>query len=296
VWICSIGLLVALPAIVLAKTEKPTVVAEEFFRFLSQSDYESAADLLSAADHAAVRNLQVQTGEQAKQELQLPKILTDTFFLMQGQNNNTEITKPQDGETIMPRRITFFVPGQYYIVGNFAAVFTRETYELAHADTGPVRDDPRKLWIDPTNVLSKVRDEAYFKQWWIWEEDRLTMPGLVWLLKKKTAGRSIYSAAPYREKRFWIFYAGILAVMFLKKITRKKKNHSRLKRRRPSPLRLRRTRLFSNLPSGVNSGLSSPPAQRMRHFRPLLNILFILTRYQVKCFQLALAVLDSDVG
>jgi len=200
VWICSIGLLVALPAIVLAKTEKPTVVAEEFFRFLSQSDYESAADLLSAADHAAVRNLQVQTGEQAKQELQLPKILTDTFFLMQGQNNNTEITKPQDGETIMPRRITFFVPGQYYIVGNFAAVFTRETYELAHADTGPVRDDPRKLWIDPTNVLSKVRDEAYFKQWWIWEEDRLTMPGLVWLIKEKNGWKvDLFGSAVSRK-------------------------------------------------------------------------------------------------
>jgi hypothetical protein len=117
--------------------------------------------------------------------LELSKLLADTFFLLQGQNNPAMLGKLQDGENILPQRIAFFVPGQYYIIGNFAVVFTRETYVLAHADTGPVRDDPRKLWIDPTNVLSKVRDEAYFKQWWVWQNDDLTMPGLLWLVKEK---------------------------------------------------------------------------------------------------------------
>jgi hypothetical protein len=119
---------------------------------------------------------------------------------MQGQDNAKMAKKSQDGETILPKKIGFFVPGQHYIVGNYAVVFTRETYELAHPDTGPVRDDPRKLWIDPTNVLSQVRDEAYFKQWWVWEDDRVTMPGLLWLVKERNKWRiDLYSGIVPRK-------------------------------------------------------------------------------------------------
>jgi hypothetical protein len=168
-----------------AKTEKPTVIAEEFFRLIASQEYAEAADYLSNADHAAVLKLKKQMGKQG-QGVNLEKIISESFYLVQGQTN-PGMAKKKDAETIMPQRISFFVPGQHYIVGNFAAVFTRETYEIARNDTGPVRDDPRKLWVDPTNVLSKVRDEAYFKQWWVWEGDRLTMPGLIWMVKEKNA-------------------------------------------------------------------------------------------------------------
>jgi hypothetical protein len=167
-----------------AKTEKPTAVAEEFFRLLAAKDYAEAAELLSSADQAAVATLKSQMGAKGK-NVNLEKILADSFYLMQSADANPGMAHKKDAETIMPERVSFYVPGQHYVVRNFAAVFTRETYELAHNNTGPVRDDPRKLWIDPTNVLSKVRDEAYFKQWWVWEEDRLTMPGLLWMVKEK---------------------------------------------------------------------------------------------------------------
>ncbi|NTV51782.1 MAG: hypothetical protein HGA76_02030 [Candidatus Firestonebacteria bacterium] len=167
-----------------AKTEKPTAVAEEFFRLLAAKDYAQAAELLSSADQAAVAGLKSQMGSKGK-NVNLEKLLADSFYLMQSADANTGMTRKNDAETIMPQRIAYFVPGQHYIVRNFAMVFTRETYELAHNNTGPVRDDPRKLWVDPTNVLSKVRDEAYFKQWWVWEGDRLTMPGLIWMIKEK---------------------------------------------------------------------------------------------------------------
>lgn len=167
-----------------AKTEKPTFAAEEFFRALNQRQYEEAADLLSASDHAAVEQLGARAGSKSSRAVTLPAVLAQTFALMHGQANAAQSGKGREGETLMPQRIGFFVPGQYYVIGKYAAVFTRETYDIAHADTGPVRDDPRKLWIDPTNVLSKVRDEAYFKQWWVWEDDHLTMPGLVWLVRE----------------------------------------------------------------------------------------------------------------
>ncbi len=181
--IITLGVLLGLPLAGFSKTEKPTVVAEEFFRLLADQEYSDAAELLSSADSSAVVKLKKQMGKQGK-SVKLEKILAESFYLMQGQSNSG-MGKKKDAETLMPQRISFFVPGQHYIVGNFAAVFTRETYEIAHADTGPVRDDPRKLWVDPTNVLSKVRDESYFKQWWVWEGDRLTMPGLIWMIKEK---------------------------------------------------------------------------------------------------------------
>jgi hypothetical protein len=184
-----------------AKVEKPTVVAEEFFRLLAAQQYEAAADLLCAADRDSARQLQAQASAQAP-AVELPKLLADTFFLLQGQTNAAMVKKLQDGETILPQRITFFVPGQYYVIGNFAAVFTREIYELARADTGPVRDDPRKLWIDPTNVLSKVRDEAYFKQWWLWENESLTMPGLVWMVKERSEWKVDLFGATVPRKAF----------------------------------------------------------------------------------------------
>jgi hypothetical protein len=169
-----------------AKTEKPTAVAEEFFRLLAAKDYAEAADLLSSADQAALTSLKSQMGTKGK-NINLEKILADSFYMLQAADSNPAMAKKNDAETIMPERVSFYVPGQHYIERSFAAVFTRETYELAHNNTGPVRDDPRKLWVDPTNVLSKVRDEAYFKQWWVWEGDRLTMPGLLWMVKEKNS-------------------------------------------------------------------------------------------------------------
>ncbi len=173
--------LAILPGTVWSKVEKPTLAAEEFFRLLAAQQYEPAADLLCASDRASASQLQA-----GDRKVDLAQLLSDTFFLLQGQSNTAMLKKLQDGETLLPQRISFFVPGQYYVIGNFAVVFTRETYEIARADTGPVRDDPRKLWIDPTNVLSKVRDEAYFKQWWVWENESLTMPGLIWMVKERS--------------------------------------------------------------------------------------------------------------
>ena len=167
-----------------ARVEKPTVVAEEFFMLLARQDYEGAAALCASTDVESLEQLKAQAGEKQAGAVKLPDMIRDAFFLMHGQNNPAMMQKYADGETIMPRRIAFYVPGQHYIIGNFAAVFTRETYVLGRDDTGPVREDPRKLWIDPTNVLSQVRDEAYFKQWWIWEDERLTMPGLLWMVKE----------------------------------------------------------------------------------------------------------------
>ena len=196
VLLCSICLIFGIAHVVSARVEKPSMIAEEFYRCLRYKKYKAAIDLLSSADKRNFAALQtgfpsrspdadpdgsaVQTGAPPR----LADILSEQFFLMYGQKNEKMIRKSQSGETIMPQRIGFFVPGQYYIVGNFAVVFTRETYEIAPADTGPVRDDPRKLWVDPTNVLSKIRDEAYFKRWWVWKDNRLTMPGLLWMVKE----------------------------------------------------------------------------------------------------------------
>jgi len=179
-----------LPEILEARTEKPTVVVEEFYRLLRMKQYAEAAKLLSSADKRNIKALKTQAAKAVKagkKDQPIPTaetILADLFFLMHGTDNEKMLRKSQDGETIMPERIGFFVPGQHYIIGNYAIVFTRETYEIAHENTGPVRDDPRKLWIDPTNALSQVRDEAYFKQWWVWEGDRLIMPGCIWLVKE----------------------------------------------------------------------------------------------------------------
>ncbi len=183
---------------VIARVEKPSVIAEEFYRCLRYKRYKAVIQLLSSADKRNFAALQagyasgsagadVASDDPAAHTGSKPRladILSEQFFLMYDRKNEMMTQKSQSGETIMPQRIGFFVPGQYYIVGNFAVVFTRETYEIARTDTGPVRDDPRKLWVDPTNELSKVRDEAYFKRWWIWEENRLTMPGLLWMVKE----------------------------------------------------------------------------------------------------------------
>jgi len=174
--------LLAVPA--QARMDKPTLAAEDFFRLLAVKDYDEAAHLLSEADHQALKDMQSQAGEAGK-NISLSNLLADSFYLMHPGEGQGTAPKAPDQETIMPQRIGFFVPGQHYIIGNFAVVFTRETYELTRDTLGPVRDDPRKLWIDPTNVLSQVRDEAYFKEWWIWEDERLTMPGLLWMVKEK---------------------------------------------------------------------------------------------------------------
>ncbi len=182
---------------VTARVEKPSVIAEEFYRCLRYKRYTAAVELLSSADKRNFAAMQAgfassppgaasdESAAQTGSPPQLADTLSEQFFLMYGRKNEKMIRKSQSGETIMPQRIGFFVPGQFYIIGNFAVVFTRETYEIAPADTGPVRDDPRKLWVDPTNELSKVRDEAYFKRWWVWEDNRLTMPGLLWMVKEK---------------------------------------------------------------------------------------------------------------
>lgn len=177
--------IIIFPLFIWAKSEKPIENAEVFFRLILAQDYTGASNFLSTADHAAVLKLQKQIGKKGK-SINLEKIISESFSLTQSQNNSG-LSQKKDAETIMPQRISFFVPGQYYIVGNFAAVFTRETYEIAHNDTGPVRDDPRKLWINPINILAKVRDEAYFKQWWVWEGDRLTIPGIIWMVKEKNS-------------------------------------------------------------------------------------------------------------
>jgi|GEM_PF-5596223 len=183
-----------------AANQKPTEVVEDFFTFLQTKDYAAAAELLSSDDRKNFESLKAKAAAAGKPMMELSDVLANSFFLMQGQENSKMTKKAQDGETILPKRVGFFVPGQHYIVGNFAVVFTRETYELAHADTGPVRDDPRKLWIDPTNILSQVRDEAYFKQWWVWEEDRLTMPGLLWMVKERNKWRiDMYSGTVPRK-------------------------------------------------------------------------------------------------
>lgn len=185
-----------------SKTEKPTLVAADFFRSLTLKQFDEAAALLCTADHQAAAELRKNAAAQKAQAVTLEKVLEESFFLLFGQQNAGMVKKNQDGETIMPQRIGFYVPGQYYEIGKFAVVFTRETYEIARADTGPVRDDPRKLWIDPTNALSKVRDEAYFKQWWVWEGDSLTMPGLVWMIKERNAWKIDFFGTAVPRKAF----------------------------------------------------------------------------------------------
>ncbi|MCD4814272.1 hypothetical protein K8S19_11345 [bacterium] len=178
-----------------ARTEKPTIVVEEFFRLINMKNFEDASELVTRADRRNVAALKIKAkkaakaGKQVAEPPDMASILGDMFFLVQGQENKKMMKKSQDGETIMPEKIGFFVPGQFYIVGNFAVVFTREIYIIGRDNTGPVRDDPRKLWIDPTNELSKVRDEAYFKQWWVWEDNTLTMPGVIWLVKERREWR-----------------------------------------------------------------------------------------------------------
>ncbi len=207
----------AVPAAV-ARTEKPTVVVEDFFRLLAQKQYGEAAELLTNIDRknlTALKNKAAKAGPRAQPVPDIETILADLFFLMHSEKNEKMLKKSQDGETILPTRISFFVPGQHYIVGRYAVVFTRETYELTPELTGPVRDDPRKLWIDPTNELSKVRDEAYFKQWWVWEGDRLIMPGVVWLLRENRVWRidllsGIVPRESFRKILRWHFGREIL--------------------------------------------------------------------------------------
>lgn len=207
----------AVPAAV-ARTEKPTVVVEDFFRLLAQKQYAEAAELLTDVDRknlTALKNKAAKAGPRAQPVPDIETILADLFFLMHSEKNEKMLKKSQDGETILPTRISFFVPGQHYIVGRYAVVFTRETYELTPELTGPVRDDPRKLWIDPTNELSKVRDEAYFKQWWVWEGDRLIMPGVVWLLLENRVWRidllsGIVPRESFRKILRWHFGREIL--------------------------------------------------------------------------------------
>ncbi len=189
-----------LPASASAKLEKPTLTVEDFFRFIRGKHYEEAADLLSRSDQnnfkTMVVKLKASGQNEAAASYSLGGLIKDQFFLMHGRDNAKMAKKSGDGEVILPDKVGFFVPGQYYIVGNYAVVFTRETYDLPEEKTGPVRDDPRKLWVDPTNDLSKIRDEAYFKQWWVWENNYLTMPGVIWLVKERREWRiDLFSGA-----------------------------------------------------------------------------------------------------
>jgi hypothetical protein len=211
-------LLLAVAPVAVARMDKPTVVVEDFFRLISQKQYTEAAELLTSADLqnlTALKKKVSKAGPRAQPVPDIETVLADLFFLMYSEENKKMLKKSQDGETILPTRVSFFVPGQHYIVGRYAVVFTRETYELTPELTGPVRDDPRKLWIDPTNELSKVRDEAYFKQWWIWEGDRLIMPGVVWLLKENRVWRidllsGIVPRESFRKILRWHFGREIL--------------------------------------------------------------------------------------
>jgi hypothetical protein len=207
-------LLLAVAPAAVARMEKPTVVVEDFFRLISQKQYAEAAELLTSADRQNLAALKKKAAK-AGPVPDIETVLADLFFLMYSEENKKMLKKSQDGETLLPTRISFFVPGQHYIVGRYAVVFTRETYELTPELTGPVRDDPRKLWIDPTNELSKVRDEAYFKQWWVWEGDRLVMPGVVWLLKENRVWRidllsGIVPRESFRKILRWHFGREIL--------------------------------------------------------------------------------------
>lgn len=199
-------LMIFAPQLSVAKIEKPTLTAEDFYRFIRAKRYEDAADLLSRADQRSFKNLQQKMKKAGKkkkaEQYDLAKLLEDQFFLVHGQSNKKMLKKAGDGETILPEKIGYFVPGQYYIVGNYAVVFTRETYELAHEKTGPVRDDPRKLWIDPMNDLSKIRDEAYFKRWWEWDKDFLSMPGVLWLVKERNEWRVDLISGTVPKKAF----------------------------------------------------------------------------------------------
>ncbi|MBN1596241.1 hypothetical protein JW933_09975, partial [candidate division FCPU426 bacterium] len=127
---------VFIPARLEARTEKPTVVAEEFFRLLQLKRYTEAAELLCAADHKAIKTVARKASlvkGAGKPEQEVPtaqSTLADLFFLMHETENPKMIAKGKDAETIMPKRIGFFVPGQHYIIGNYALVFTRETYEI----------------------------------------------------------------------------------------------------------------------------------------------------------------------
>ena len=226
-----------------AGTEKPTVVVEDFYRLLRLKQFSEAAELLSLVDKKMVKMINTkakQVARAGKKDQTIPTaetILTDMFFLMHEQENKKMMKKGKDGETIMPERIGFFVPGQHYIVGNYAIVFTRETYEIAHEDTGPVRDDPRKLWIDPTNAFSKIRDEAYFKRWWVWEGDRLIMPGCVWLVKERSEWRIDLISGVVPRKSF----TKILRCHFGRDIFEEKKKKKPGKKKRPKPGKLKKS-------------------------------------------------------
>lgn len=211
-----------LPATALAKMDKPTLTVEDFFRFIRSKRYEDAADLLSRNDK---NNFKIMLGKlkasgqaDAAKTYSLGVLVKDQFFLMHGQENSKMAKKSGDGDVILPNKIGFYVPGQYYIVGNYAVVFTREIYDLAEEKTGPVRDDPRKLWVDPTNDLSKIRDEAYFKRWWAWENNFLTMPGVLWLVKERQEWRiDLFSGSvpktAFRGVLKWHFGRDIFADM-----------------------------------------------------------------------------------
>jgi hypothetical protein len=162
----------------------PTQIADEFFRLLQSRDFAGAAEYLSASDHQKFQDLKHEVPAKNAPQVDLVAALTDMFFLLQGQENKVMVEKAKSGDVILPERIRFFIPGQFYLQGQYAVVFTREMYDIRAQDTGAVRDDPRKLWIDPTNFLSRLRDEPWFKQYWEWTDNQLTMPGLIWLVKE----------------------------------------------------------------------------------------------------------------
>jgi len=194
-----------LPQDLYAKMDKPTIIAEDFYRYILSKRYEDAAELLSKNDKRNFRQLKTklaQTGKGNSSNYELSTLIENQFFLVHGQTNKKMKGKSGDGETILPSKVSYYVPGQYYVVGNFAVVFTRETYDIEQDKTGPVRDDPRKLWIDPTNDLSKIRDEAYFKRWWVWEDNQLTMPGVIWLIKDRQEWRIDLISGSVPKKAF----------------------------------------------------------------------------------------------
>lgn len=201
-----------------AKFEKPTAVVEDFYRLLQIQHYAEASELLSTADKTNLQSLKKKADLDHAAMPNLEKALADHFFMLQDQENSPMRRKAGNGDVIMPVKVGFFVPGQYYMVGKYAVVFTRETYELIREDTGPVRDDPRKLWMDPTNDLSKLRDEPYFKEWWVWEDVRLTMPGMVWLVREDSGWKiDLFSGSvpkkAFRKILHWHFGRDIFETM-----------------------------------------------------------------------------------
>jgi hypothetical protein len=178
------------PIPIWAIQEHPLQVAEKFFRALQQQDFKTVGTMLSRRDHLQARQFieqsRKQTDPKQKEPMTLESLLANRFIFIKPYTDQKEShSKTLVGETVLPIRVGFFPAGQHYIVGPYAVVLTREIYQIAPEDKGRVQDDPRKLWVDPNNDLSKIRDEAFFKTWWFWEGEQLTLPGTLWMVREE---------------------------------------------------------------------------------------------------------------